>query len=302
MSQREEAARPAGLRGTAEARPARSRIPGGCRSERRCTRARTAPPEPRRLRARPARRAAAAAAPTIDRQASPRPIGKRGRQGGRLKNAAPPRRPSTNGRRRPCASNRAANVRTDANSWPVCQTPPRIVIHHIAVLSPKRMTSQARSAVRDAEPACQSPEEKARLACGDERVHHGLPRRRDGWPNHGNQGSQAERGKWREGHEEPRALLDEVVDPEGAVQPGPSMQEGVGKVEEVRGGRSEPSRADEEHESHNPHRERATGGSPDWHVGRGHRTTVAERVSAGPDRAGALSAIGASRASQSTTW
>ncbi len=33
-------------------------------------------------------------------------------------------------------------------SWPVCHTPPRIVTHQVAVESPKRATSHARSRAR----------------------------------------------------------------------------------------------------------------------------------------------------------
>ena len=37
-------------------------------------------------------------------------------------------------------------MRIEAISWPVCQTPPRIVTHQVAVLKPNRIRSHVRSA------------------------------------------------------------------------------------------------------------------------------------------------------------
>ena len=43
-------------------------------------------------------------------------------------------------------------------SWPVCQTPPRVVTHRIWVENPNRIASQTRSTEpRDADPAEQPP-------------------------------------------------------------------------------------------------------------------------------------------------
>ena len=52
----------------------------------------------------------------------------------------------------PNSSIRQANVRMVAMSWPVCQTPPRVVTHRICVENPNRAVSQARSAVERRRP------------------------------------------------------------------------------------------------------------------------------------------------------
>ena len=49
---------------------------------------------------------------------------------------------------RPTDSMRQANVRIVAISWPVCQTPPRVVTHRIWVEKPNRIVRASRSTSR----------------------------------------------------------------------------------------------------------------------------------------------------------
>ncbi len=51
----------------------------------------------------------------------------------------------TSGRRRPKSSTRPAKVRIEATRWPVCHTPPRVVVNQTAVLKPQSATSHRRS-------------------------------------------------------------------------------------------------------------------------------------------------------------
>ncbi len=65
---------------------------------------------------------------------------------------------------------RQANVRIVAISWPVCQTPPRVVTHRIWVEKPNRIVSASRSnSAADADPAEEHPAQPD-AAGGEHRV------------------------------------------------------------------------------------------------------------------------------------
>ena len=205
-------------------------------------------PEPRRVvpeeeqDRRQRRRAPASATTRPASGAAPRP-GRRPaaarRTGSRARAApasgTPHRRAARSATRAASRSSRSgsASVSSVAISWPVCQTPPRVVIHQIWVEKPSSSTSQNRSTSDRTFSRPSSHQRHPDRRRGEDRVDRGLEVVGGDRPDDRDERHERDRRERRERHEDLAVLDDHVVGAGREVHPDAAVEEGVGEVEEV---------------------------------------------------------------------